>query len=274
MLPRGKEQGRPDTLKRMALRTVKAIRYILPLREGGSLPLLVEADNGRCYVVKMRGAGQGSLALTAEVITGEIARTLQLPIPEIVLVDLDEAFGRTEPDPEIQDLFKASRGLNVGLEFLSGATVFDPASGDLADAVTASRTVWLDSFTLNVDRTPRNANLLMCRQQLWLIDHGASLYFHHHWPGAAEKIGTPFPAIRDHILLPWASQVAEAGQFVREQLSPRELERILDLVPSGWLVREHDEATPGERRAAYLDFLSQRLLHARVFEEEIARARG
>lgn len=183
----------------MALPVVNAMRYILPLREGGSLPVLVEADNGKLYVVKLRGAGQGALALTAEILTGEIARTLALPVPELVLLQLDEAFGRAEPDPEIQDLFKASRGLNVGMEFLSEATVFDPASGDTADAELASKTVWLDAYTLNIDRTPRNANLLVCRKKPWLIDHGASLYFHHYWPGFEEKITTPFAAIKDHI---------------------------------------------------------------------------
>src|SRR5947209_9887609 len=155
-----------DTLGLMALQTVNAIRYVLPMREGGSLPVLVEADDGKCYVIKLRGAGQGSLALVAEVLTGEIARTLELPVPGIVLINLDDAFGRTEPDPEIQDLFKASRGLNVGLEFLSEATVFDPASGDAADATLASRTVWLDAYTLNIDRTARNANLLVCRRKV------------------------------------------------------------------------------------------------------------
>jgi hypothetical protein len=266
--------GEPAYTKDVPLRTVSAIRYITSLREGGSLPALVEADDGQRYVVKLRGAGQGALALVAEIITGELARTLGLPVPEIVFVDLDPAFGRQEPDPEIQDLFKASRGLNVGLTFLPQATVFDPASGDTAPATLASRTVWLDAYSLNIDRTPRNANLLVCRDKLWLIDHGASLYFHHYWPGAEEKISMPFAAIRDHILLPWAEAVPAASAQIREVLTIAELERIVDLVPEAWLARETDEAAPGERRAGYLHFLTERLRQSHLFEQEIARARA
>lgn len=236
------------------------------------MPALVEADDGKLYVVKLRGAGQGALALVAEIITGEIARALGLPVPEIVFVELDAAFGRQEPDPEIQDLFKASRGLNVGLAFLHEATVFDPASGDTADAETASRTVWLDAFTLNVDRTPRNANLLVCREKLWLIDHGASLYFHHNWAGAEEKIASPFAAIRDHILLRWAREVPAARRSAHEVLTGAELERITGLVPAAWMVREHDDAEPEARRRDYLRFLTERLRQSGVFEKEIADA--
>ncbi len=234
----------------------------------------MEGDDGGRFVVKLRGAGQGSLALVAEVFTGEIARTLGLPVPEIVLVDLDAAFGRQEPDPEIQDLFKGSRGLNVGLAFLPEATSFDPASGDTATSSVASRTVWLDAFTLNIDRTARNTNLLVCRGKLWLIDHGASLYFHHYWPGAEEKIASPFPATREHVLLPWAEDVARAGVEARTRLTEGELERIVGLVPEEWLVREGEEGSPEERRAAYLRFFIERLRHAAAFEEEILRARA
>ena len=256
----------------MSLRTVNAVRYITSLREGGSLPALVEADDGKRFVVKLRGAGQGALALVAEVFTGEMARTLALPVPEIVLVNLDPAFGRQEPDPEIQDLFKGSRGLNVGLEFLHEATAFDPASGDTASTPVASATVWLDAFTLNIDRTPRNANLLVCRDKLWLIDHGASLYFHHYWPGVEEKIASPFAAIRDHILLPWAADLAGASARAHAVLTRGELERIVALAPDAWLLREGEEGTAEERRAAYLHFFTERLRHASVFEEEITRA--
>jgi hypothetical protein len=256
------------------LRTVNAIRYITSLREGGSLPALVEADDGERYVVKLRGAGQGALSLVAEIITGELARTLGLPVPEIVFVHLDPAFGRQEPDPEIQDLFKASRGLNVGLAFLPHATVFDPASGDTASPALASRTVWLDAYTLNIDRTPRNANLLVCREKLWLIDHGASLYFHHYWPGAEEKITSPFTQVREHILLPWATAVSHAAAHAHTVLTSAERERIVDLVPEPWLTRETDEATPAGRRAGYLRFLTERLQQSHLFEQEIARARA
>lgn len=258
----------------MSLRVAEAVRYITSLREGGSLPALVEADDGQRYVVKLRGAGQGALALVAEIITGEIARTLGLRVPEIAKVRLDPAFARVEPDPEIQDLFRASEGLNVGLQFLPAATAFDPASGDTADATTASRTVWLDAFTLNVDRTPRNANLLVCKRELWLIDHGASLYFQHHWPGAMDKIAMPFTPIREHILLPWASAVPEAGAWAQEQLRGGEIERILQLVPDAWLLAERDGITPADRRQAYVTFLTSRLRQAQVFQEEIAHARA
>lgn len=256
----------------MSLRHVNAIRYISSLREGGSLPALVETDDGKRFVVKLRGAGQGALALVAEVFTGEIARLLDLPVPEIVMVNLDAAFGRQEPDPEIQDLFKASRGLNVGLEFLPEATAFDPASGDRASSWLASLTVWLDAFTLNIDRTARNANLLVCRENLWLIDHGASLYFHHYWPGMEEKIRSPFAAVREHILLPWAKDLGRASEHAHKRLTRNALERVVALAPDGWLVREGEENTPEERRAAYLKFFTERLQHSAVFEEEIARA--
>lgn len=260
------------------LRVVRAVRYVTSLREGGSLPALVEGDDGQQYVVKLRGAGQGALALVAEILTGEVARALELPVPEIVLIDLSPAFGRQEPDPEIQDLFRASRGLNVGLKFLHEATMFDPASGDTAEATLASRTVWLDAFTLNVDRTPRNANLLVCREMLWLIDHGASLYFHHNWPVSAaaleEKARLPFSAIQQHILLPWASEMPAAAAWARERLTPERLQALVDLVPEGWFVRPDEAATAQERRAGYLQFFTERLAHAAIFEEEIARARG
>ena len=258
----------------MSLRVVEAVRYIASLREGGSLPALVEADDGHRYVVKLRGAGQGPLALVAEIITGEIARSLGLRVPEIVEVGLDPAFARVEPDPEIQDLFRASEGLNVGLQFLPEATAFDPASGDTTDAQTASRIVWLDAFTLNVDRTPRNPNLLVCKRDLWLIDHGASLYLQHHWPGAMDKITSPFPPIRDHILLPWASAVPQASAWAQERLTGDELERIVHLVPEAWLLAERDGLTPAERRQAYVTFLHSRLRQAHIFEREIPHARA
>lgn len=258
----------------MSLRTVHAIRYISSLREGGSLPALVEADDGKRYVVKLRGAGQGALALVAEVFTGEVARLLGLPVPEIVLVELDEAFGRQEPDPEIQDLFKGSRGLNAALEFIPGVTVFDPASGDTVDVTTASRTVWLDAYTLNIDRTPRNANLLVCREQLWLIDHGASLYFHHHWPAAGDKALSSFSAIRSHILLPWAAAMSEASTHAHRVLNSGVIGSTLRLVPDSWLITPGEMRTPEQTREAYLRLLSKRLEHSGVFEEEIHRARG
>jgi hypothetical protein len=258
----------------MSLRTVRAVRYIQPLREGGSLPLLAETDDGKKFVVKMRGAGQGALALTAEIIGGEMARALGLRVPEIVLVELDAAFGRNEPDAEIQDLFKRSTGLNVGLEFLPGATVFDPAAGDVADANEASRTVWLDAFLLNIDRTAKNANLLMFERRMWLIDQGAALYFHHNWPTAMAKAALPFVPIRGHILLRWASEMSAAGAAARAVLTEARAREIVGLVPGLLLHAEGDEASDDERRAVYLEFFLTRLAHATVFEEEVARARA
>ena len=238
------------------------------------MPALVEAEDGKRFVTKLRGAGQGPLALVAEIITGEIARALGLQVPEIAFIDLDPAFARNEPDAEIQDLFRASGGLNVGLEFLPAATCFDPASGDSTDALTASLTVWLDAFTLNIDRTPRNANLLCWHRGVWLIDHGASLYFQHHWPGAMEKITLPFAPIREHILLPWADAMDAAAGVANERLNEDEIRRILTLVPDEWLLAERDGVSAGERREQYVAFLTQRLQGSQVFEEEIARARS
>jgi hypothetical protein len=257
---------------RMALRRVKAIRYIQPLREGGSLPVLVEGDDGRKYVVKLRGAGQGPLALVAEVIGGEIARALGLRVPEIVAIELDAAFGRNEPDAEIQDLLKRSAGLNIGLEFIPEATLFDAAAGDRVEAREASFTVWLDAYILNVDRTAKNANLLLKAGDLWLIDHGASLYFHHLWSAAHEKIPSRFEAIRDHVLLRWASEIDEPSSHARATLRESELRRILSLVPDD-LLGESESA--GEVcRAAYLEILRGRLAGSNVFEEEINNARS
>ncbi len=256
-----------------ALPKVKALRYILPLREGGSLPILAEADNGSKYVVKMRGAGQGALSLVAEILSGEIARSLGLHVPELVLIDLDAAFGRNEPDAEIQDLFRKSVGWNVGMGFVEEATIFDEAAGDTTTAEEASQTVWLDAFTMNVDRTPKNANLLRQKDCMWLIDHGASLYFHHDWPHAAEKVSSRFTKSGEHILLRWASENDAAAKFAHETLTAEELRRIVDLVPDEYLVSEDGEATVDERRAAYLEFFLERLKQSKSFEEEIARVR-
>ena len=256
------------------VRCVNGTRYVAPLREGGSLPAIVEADDGRMYVVKFRGAGQGALALVAEVISGEIARLLGLCVPEIVFVQIDPAFGRNEPDAEIRDLLKASVGMNVGLEYLPGATTFDPAAGDEASPLTASLCVWLDAFVLNVDRTARNANLLLSDETLWLIDHGASLYFHHNWPTASAKAASKFEPIREHILLRWAADIAAASETAHTTLTSAKLDAILQLLPEEWLTSEGDAVTPSERRVAYREFLLRRLEASNIFEQEIAHARS
>jgi len=236
------------------------------------MPGLIEADDGQLYIVKMRGAGQGPLALVAEVVSGEIARALELNVPEIVLVEIDPVFGRNEGDPEIRDLLKGSAGMNAGLSFLAESTMFDFAAGDAVSLELASSVVWLDSFVLNVDRTPRNANLLLCHDDLWLIDHGASLYFHHNWPTAQAKAASPFEEIRAHILIEWASEIRSVSALAHEQLSPQTLAGILQLVPDSWLTS--DEATAEQRRSDYLRFFTERLKSSSIFEEEVQRARA
>lgn len=184
------------------LRTVEATRYVTPLREGGSLPALVEADDLGLYVLKFTGAGQGPLALVAEIVAGGIGRALGLKVPELVLIEVDAALGRNEPDAEIRALLQASLGWNLGMDFLPGAVMFDPAAGDAPTSELASMAVWFDAFVTNVDRTARNPNLLCWHKSLYFIDHGAALYFHHDWKDPAARAQTRFPAIRDHVLLP------------------------------------------------------------------------
>lgn len=250
------------------LRTVRVTRYVTPLREGGSLPAIVEAEDEGLYVLKFRGAGQGPLALVAELVSGEIGRALGLRVPELVFMELDEAIGRNEPDPEIRDLLMASVGLNLGMDFLPGATMFDPAAGDRADSITASKAVWFDAFVTNVDRTPKNANLLWWHKQLYFIDHGASLYFHHNWQYIEQMAIKPFYAIGDHILLPWADSIAEVDAELRARLTDEVLDRIVGTVPPGWLPEGDGPSTHG-----YLTYFNQRLAKSR-FAEEAAHARA
>ena len=256
------------------LRTVHATRYVLPLREGGSLPAIVEADDLGLYVVKFRGAGQGILALIAELIAGEIGRALGLRVPEIVFVELDPALGRNEPDYEIRRLLHSSSGLNLALDYLPGSTMFDPAARNTAPPDEASLLVWFDAFTQNVDRTPRNANLLVWHRRLYPIDHGAALFFHHDWPTMNEKIESPFAQIGHHILLPWANAIEQAGAEARARLTPETFATITGAVPDAWL-----EAIPGAlsasaRRAGYVDFFTRRLAAAHIFEQEATSARA
>lgn len=259
------------------LRTVRATRYVLPLREGGSLPAIVEADDLGLYVVKFRGAGQGILALIAELVAGEIGRALGLRVPELVFIDFDPALGRNEPDAEIRQLLKGSAGLNVALDYLPGSTMFDLAAHDVAPSPEASLLVWFDAFVLNVDRTPRNANLLLWHRRLHPIDHGAALFFHHNWPSRESKIESPFMEIEHHILLPFANEIEEAAWAARQRLTPALLADIVYLIPDAWI-----EAIPGdpgpidpvERRAGYIDFLTRRFAAAAIFEQEAIRARS
>ena len=253
------------------LRTVNATRYVLPLREGGSLPAIVEADDLGLYVVKFRGAGQGALALVAELIAGEIGRALGLNIPDIVFVNIDEALGRNEPDYEIRELIKRSVGSNLALDYLPGSTMFDRAANDKITPEVASLAVWFDAFTQNVDRTARNANLLMWHCKPYFIDHGAALYFQHDWATMPLKIDSPFVEIAQHILLPWASQIPSASQVAHQRLNAAVFAEIVAGVPNEWLNAARPGAGPGEIRAAYTDFFVRRLAASPIFEEEAIR---
>jgi hypothetical protein len=248
------------------LRTVAATRYVTPLREGGSLPGLVEADDDGLYVVKFRGAGQGALALVAEVIASELGRALGLPVPDLVVVDLDPALGAAEPDPEIQDLIEASPGANVGIDFLPGALPYAPAAGDTPDPAFAADVVWLDALTTNVDRTPQNPNLLWWHGRLWLIDHGAALYLQHGGLRPAEQARRPFPQVADHVLLPVAGSIAEADARLAPRVDRALIEAVVGLVPGDWL------GPPGGD--PYVEYLARRLDAPGGFADEAERARS
>lgn len=238
------------------------------------MPAIVEADDLGLYVVKFRGAGQGILALIAEIIAGEIGRALGLRVPEIVFIHIDPTLGRNEPDYEIRQLLKASAGLNLALDYLPGSVTFDPAARDAATPEEASLAVWFDAFTQNVDRTAKNTNLLVWHRKLYLIDHGAALYFHHDWDRMQEKIAAPFSEIRNHILLRWASQIPAAAAIAREQLTPQSMENIVGLLPDEWLEAIPGDITADDRRAAYHDFLLRRLNVSHIFEKEAIDARA
>jgi hypothetical protein len=255
------------------MRTLNATRYVTPLREGGSLPAIVEADDEGLYVLKFRGAGQGANALVAELLAGEIARALDLRVPELVLIELDADLARSEPDPEIQALIRASVGTNLALDYLPGSTTFDPLV-DGIDAELASAIVWFDGLVSNVDRTIRNTNMLVWHRRLWLIDHGAAFYFHHAGGDYARRARDPFPQIADHVLLPYAGELAAADAPLAARLTEPVLHAIVALVPDAWLAAGTATATPAERRTAYLDYLRARLAAPRPFVEEAIRARA
>ena len=254
------------------IRTVNVTRYVTPLREGGSLPAITEADDGFLYVLKFRGAGQGAKALIGELIGGELAKALELKVPEIVFCHLDEAYGRTEPDEEIQDLLKASTGLNLGLHYLAGSITFDPAVTTIEPEL-ASRIVWLDSLIKNVDRTVKNTNMLLWQKDLWLIDHGASLYFHHSWDTWEEHAVQAFALIKNHVLLPQASQLEWADTFSRSLISEKTINHIVDLVPDSWLLIDSPFESLESHRAAYKKYLTTRLIHSLNFVKEALDAR-
>jgi HipA-like protein len=254
------------------LRTVQATRYVTPLREGGSLPAIVEASDLGLYVLKFRSAGQGPLALVAELVAGEIGRRLGLKVPELVLMEVDETLGRNERDEEIQDLLRASVGLNLAMDYLPGSVMFDPAAGDIAPPDLASQIVWFDAFVTNVDRTAYNANLLLWHRNLYPIDHGAAMYFHHDWKDLDAKARTPFTQIRQHLLLRDATKIREAGEIFKPLLTEASLTEIVTEVPDAWLTPEPGVETPDAKRAAYVRYFSQRLEAASIFVEEAIRA--
>jgi hypothetical protein len=256
------------------IRTVQVIRYVTPLREGGSMPGVVEADDLGTYVLKFRGAGQGEKVLIAELIVGEMARHLNLPVPELVFAELDERIGRNEPDPEIQDLITNSAGLNLAMDYLPGAFAFDAQDVDRVDPALASAIVWLDAFVTNIDRTPRNTNLLLWGGNTWLIDHGASLYSQYGGPDFPEKAQQRFPAIRDHVLLPVASEIAEVDERLSQQLSEAVIRKIVGLIPDEWLHDPNFENGPEQHRDAFVKFLSDRLSGPRAFVQEAIDARS
>lgn len=253
-------------------RTVNVTRYVTPLREGGSLPALVEADDEFLYVLKFKGAGQGVKALIAELIAGEIARVLGFRVPEIVFANLDSAFGRTEPDEEIQDLLRASEGLNLALHYLSGAITFDPLVTTI-DPKLASQIVWFDSLVLNTDRTVRNTNMLIWYKELWLIDHGATFYFHHSWRNLEEQGKSPFSYIKDHVMLPQATKLDEVDAEFRSMLNSDLIRSIVSLVPDEWLNLDSPFESAAEHRQAYVHFLETRLANTGIFIKEAQDAR-
>lgn len=256
----------------MEIRSEVLTRYITPLREGGSLPALAEASDSFKYVVKLRGAGHGKKALISELIGGLVAKALKFNVPEYLFLQLDEAFGITEPDEEVQDLLRKSQGLNLGLHFLSGAATFDPKVNEI-DPLTASKIVWLDAFITNVDRTRLNPNMMMWNNSLWLIDHGASIYFHHTWKDSEHAALDPFPYIKTHVLLPYASKMVEADKLMRQAITPRTLTKIVDMIPEEWLVEE-EEYEPSRKRDIYKQFLVSRLANSSIFTQEAIAQRN
>lgn len=248
----------------MELRTVNVTRYITPLREGGSLPALTEADDGFKYVLKFRGGGHGTKALISELIGGMVAKTIGMQIPELVFINLDEAFGRSEGDEEVQDLLQASRGLNLGLHFLSGALAFDPLINNVEPEL-ASKIVWMDALLTNIDRTVRNTNLLMWHKELWLIDHGSTLYFHHSWENWEKYALSPFPQIKDHVLLPQASMLDKADRELKKVLTKDKITDIVNLIPDSWLNWSNEHETVEDIRRVYSNFLITRIENSENF---------
>lgn len=256
------------------LQTLEGRRYVSPLREGGSLPAIVETDDGT-FVVKFLGAGQGHKALIAETLAAGLASQLELPIPRAALIELGDGFGKNEPDPEIQDILRNSLGLNFGLAYLPGALGYDPAV-DQIDPDLAAEIVWFDAWITNVDRTARNPNLLNWRGKIWMIDHGVSLYIHFQWQGWRERLQSRFPQIKDHILLHLAADLREADARMQARVTPDVIERAVVSVPDVWLGDEEEFGSIEDHRAGYVTYLTERLRGDRPWLDEavVARQRG
>lgn len=268
---RNNEDTYQMTEKDISLRTVHVLRYVVPLREGGSLPALVEADDGFKYVLKFRGAGHGVKMLISELLGGLIASRLRLQLPELVFAYLDSDFGKSEGDEEIQDLLKASEGLNLGMHFLSGALPYEPAIK--IDPLLASKIVWFDAFTTNVDRTVKNPNLLWWHKELWIIDNGDSFYFHHSWKDFEKQALNPFPYIKDHVLLPQATMLDEADALAHEMISDDFLGEIVRMIPDDWLHWNGSSESPDEIRDMYFAFLKTRFAYSSNFVNVAKNAR-
>lgn len=251
----------------MSMRKQEIVRYVTPMREGGSLPGLVEADDSFQYVVKLRGAGHGTKVLISELVGGELARAAGFKVPELVFLDLPNEIAITESDIEVQELLQNSRGLNLGLHFLRGAYNLD-AYGNHVDELTASKIVWLDAFLLNVDRTARNTNMLDWNGESWLIDHGASMYFHHNWHDRERSIANPFPFAKDHVFIHKASRMREADELMMKAITPQKIKEVMDLIPDDWLQWDGEPMTPAELRAEYTRIMTGRLANHTLFTNE------
>ncbi len=259
-------------MNKIDIRTANVVQYITPLREGGSLPAIVKADDDYLYVLKFRGAGQGKRALIAELIGGELARAIGLLVPELVFLNLDDSFAKTEPDEEIQDLLKFSVGLNLGLHFLSSAITYDPLVNEI-DTLTASKIVLLDSLMSNIDRTAKNTNLLYWKKEIWVIDNGASFYFHHNWDTWENHLTRSFPLIKDHVLLKKAKELQGAKKSILNALTTIKIKEIIDLIPEDWLADDSEQMSPDERRNAYVTYLNAKISMIDVLIKEAEDAR-
>jgi len=261
-----------EPMNTLEIRTVNVVQYKQALREGGSLPAIVKADDEFNYVLKFRGAGQGKKALIAELLGAELGRAIGLNVPEIVLMNLDDSFSKTEADEEIQDLLDFSVGLNLGMHYLSGAITYDPLVPRV-DYLTASKIVLLDSIISNIDRTPKNSNLLNWKSEMWLIDHGAAFYFHHNWDTWRNHLNRSFPFVKNHVLLKMAKQLKEGAEEIKKRLSHEKIKEIVAAIPEDFLEDDSYALSTNDMRQAYIEFLMSRLNKIDTLAKEAEDAR-